>query len=197
MKEFFAQAGAQFVALITFFAFPAIQYIVLRRYTRREGEPQLWFLPAYGFRLVIRNMSGARAFSELKTRATLRTIIPSRDGASVHTFMDDILVDREDFFLFPGNDQTVVSFRLERSSGDDLHFVVTDKLGAERKRVSIDSFQKLVCDYTANIENMLNFDIKMSKRAELTSKTLRDIFEQVQASPVEQSFPLSRVRDVH
>jgi len=44
---------------------------------------------------------------------------------------------------------------------------------------------------------MLNFDIKVSKRAELTSKSLARILSVIDAHHVEQQFPLDRIRDVH
>ena len=46
----------QFLALFTFFAFPAIQYIILKRFSKEHGKPELWYLPTFGFRLVIRNI---------------------------------------------------------------------------------------------------------------------------------------------
>lgn len=185
------------MALITFFAFPTIRYFLLRRFSRKEGAPQLWFIPAYGFRLVIRNLPGKRSFSELKTRAMLRTIVPSGNDVTVNTFMDRMLISVDDFFLFPGTDQTLVSFRLERASADLIDFIFTDKLGTEQKRFSLNTFDKLICDYTANLENIFNFDIKMGKRAEITSTSLAKILSQIDAHSVERMFPLDRIRDVH
>src|SRR5256885_2079274 len=102
MHEFLKETLGQLVALATFFAFPAVQYILLRRFSRNEGNPQLWFLPAYGFRLVIRNLPGKRTLSELKLRAKIRSVVPRSLGASAATLVEDVLIDREDFFLFPG-----------------------------------------------------------------------------------------------
>jgi hypothetical protein len=195
--EFFKEFGGQFLALVAFFAFPAIQYVLLRRFSRQEGAPQLWFIPAYGFRLVIRNLPGKRTLSELKTRAILRTIVPVSNLASVSTFVDEILISKDDFFLFPGTDQVLVSFRLEHSSPDSIDFIVTDKIGVETKRVALGSFDKLICDYSANLENIFNFDLKMGKRAELTSKSLAGILSETDANPVEREFPLDNIRDVH
>ncbi len=197
MKEFLSYFGGQLMALITFFAFPTIRYFLLRRFSRKEGAPQLWFIPAYGFRLVIRNLPGKRSFSELKTRAMLRTIVPSGNDVTVNTFMDRMLISVDDFFLFPGTDQTLVSFRLERASADLIDFIFTDKLGTEQKRFSLNTFDKLICDYTANLENIFNFDIKMGKRAEITSTSLAKILSQIDAHSVERMFPLDRIRDVH
>ncbi len=197
MKEFLSYFGGQLMALITFFAFPTIRYFLLRRFSRKEGAPELWFIPAYGFRLVVRNLPRKRTFSDLKTRAILRTVVPPGARASISTFMDEVLVSKDDFFLFPGTDETVISFRLERTSHNSVEFIFTDKLGNEKKRLPLNSFEKLICDYTANLENIFNFDIKMGKRAEITSKSLAEILSQIEAHPVERQLPLDRVRDVH
>jgi hypothetical protein len=197
MIEFLKEFGGQLLALLTFFAFPAIQYALLRRFSRYQGAPQLWFVPAYGFRLVVRNLPGKRTFSDLKTRAILRTVVPAGARASVSTFMDEVLVSKDDFFLFPGTDQTLISFRLERTSRNSVEFIFTDKLGNEKKRFPLNSVEKLICDYTANLENIFNFDIKMGKRAEITSKSLAEFLSQIEAHPIERQLPLDRIRDVH
>ena len=59
----------QLLALVTFFAFPATQYLLLKRYSRREGRPDLWYLPAYGFRLVVRKIPGKKTLSNIRYRA--------------------------------------------------------------------------------------------------------------------------------
>jgi|GEM_PF-3326158 len=197
MKGFFNYFGGQLAALIAFFAFPAIQYFLLRRFSRQEGAPQLWFVPAYGFRLIIRNLPGKRTFSDLKTRVMLRTVVQPGNGITVKTFVDQMLISADDFFLFPGTDQTLVSFRLERSAVDSIDFIFTDKLGTEKRRFPLNAFDRLICDYSANLENMLNFDIKVGKRAELMSKSLARILSEIDAHHVERQFPLDRIRDVH
>jgi hypothetical protein len=100
----------QLLALLTFFAFPALQYILLKRFSAKEGRPELWYLPSYGFRLVIRNIPNKRILSEIKYRVFLRQTILSNSGAA--TLQDQILIDREDFFLLPGYDQILISFKL-------------------------------------------------------------------------------------
>ena len=62
--EFFL---GQVAALVTFFAFPALQYGLLKMFARRQGRPQLWFLPRFGFRLVVHNISGRRTLSDLRS----------------------------------------------------------------------------------------------------------------------------------
>lgn len=106
MSEFISQL----VALVAFFAFPALQYLLLRRFTRNEGDPELWYLPAYGFRLVIRNIPGKKTLSELKLRAKLRTIVRSSSGSSAATLVEEILLDREDFFRFPAPTKSSLAF---------------------------------------------------------------------------------------
>jgi hypothetical protein len=88
-------------------------------------------------------MSGKRTFSEIKTRATLRTVVPASHGSSVSSLVDEILVHRDDFFLFPGTDQTIVRFRLERTPSGSCDFIFIDQAGAEKKRVPLKNFDNL------------------------------------------------------
>ena len=96
----------QLLALVTFFAFPAVRYVLLRRLARNAGQAELWYLPAYGFRLVMRNLPRKHTLSKIEYRAFLRTVIPASAGASVATFQDETLWERKEFFVFPGTDQT-------------------------------------------------------------------------------------------
>jgi hypothetical protein len=190
-------ALGQFLALIAFFAFPAIQYWILKRSSRSEGQPGLWYMPAYqSFRLVIRNLPGHHALSDIRQRALLRTDVSSRPGASVKTLLDDVLSEREDFFVFPGTDQILINFRIEGDSPGDLFFVVTDKLGAEKKRVSLNDFDRLICDYVATLNNVLNFNVRLQKRAELGKTSMVQFWTQIRTGTHEREFSLDRVRDV-
>ncbi len=195
-----SKAGTEFLAqlsaLVAFFAFPAIQYLMLKRFARNEGTPELWYLPSYGFRLVIRNLPGKRTLSDIRQRAVLRTIIAANKGSSAATLHDDILSDRRDFFLFPGTDQILLSFQIQGDSEGSLSFVVTDKLGHELNRVPIVSFGKLICDYNATVNNPLNFRIKLAKRVEIEAASLKSFWRQIQKENVEQEFALDRVREV-
>jgi hypothetical protein len=193
MDKILDTAIGQFLGLVTFFAFPAFQYLSLKLFAKNEGHPQLWYLPKFGFRLVIRNLPGKRTLSDIKHRALLRKVITSSSGASVATYQDELLLERDDFFLFPGNDQVLVSFNLD-GKDDALYFVLTDKLGKEKKRILLDDFDRLICDYVATVENTLNFDIKLAKRAEMESTTLRSIWKKLKAQ--ECSFPIDRIRNV-
>jgi hypothetical protein len=186
---------SQMLALVAFFAFPAAQYLLLKRYSRREGRPELWYLPAYGFRLVVRNIPGKKTLSDIKYRALVRQVVPGGPGASPATWNDQILVEREDFFLFPGSDQVLLSFRLERVC-DGLALIHTTKLGDELSRVVVAEKSLLIADYSANMENLFNFDVRLAKRIEITAADLRRIADAVLQQNKEQVFKPSRVRDV-
>jgi len=182
----------QTVALLTFFGFPALQYVLLRRFARREGRPELWFLPRWGFRLVIHNITGKKKLSDIRYKAILRRRIPAGVGSSVATFEDQTVLEREDFFLFPGTDQVLLSFKVEHGF-DGFVLVQTDKLGNEIKRFSITGEHQLIVDYTANIENFFNFDIRLARRTQLCGDSLHSL-----AIPgdKEREFPLDEIREI-
>ena len=141
--EFFL---GQIVALATFFAFPAIQYGLLKTFARNQGTPQLWFLPRFGFRLVARNISGRRVLSDLRYKVVLRHKVEASTGASVATLDDQVLLDRQDTFCFPGTDQVLVSFRVERSGIDEYVLVHTTQLGVELARFEVGPKDSLIAD---------------------------------------------------
>jgi hypothetical protein len=186
----------QILALMTFFAFPVLKYFALKRFSANEGAPELWYLPRYGFRLVIRNLPGKYVLSDLKQKAFLRSVIRSGQGASVATLQDEVVVERTDFFLFPGIDQILICFQLQGDTADNLSFVVTDKLGHEKSRLPLEDFQKLVCDYSATLNNPFNFNVKLAKRTELDKESLIQFWQNLREENVERSFSLSKIRDV-
>lgn len=194
--EIFKELISQLLALVAFFAFPAIQYLLLKRFARNEGQPELWYLPKYGFRLVIRNIPGKRALSDLKYCARLRKIIPASQGSSVATYEEDVLTREDDFFLFPGSDQLILSFRIGGKSETNLEFLLTDKLGREMRRVPFANIDVLIADYTATLENLFNFNIKLAKRAAIKVASLRNIWLEVEKNNVEQEFAIDVVRIV-
>jgi len=155
--EILKELISQLLALGAFFAFPAIQYLLLKRFARSEGQPELWYLPKYGFRLVIRNIPGKRALSDLKYCARLRKFIPAAEGSSVATYEENVLTRQDDFFLFPGSDELILSFRIEGESEDNLHFLLTDKLGREIRRVPFANISVLIADYTATLDEPVQF----------------------------------------
>jgi len=197
VNAFWEGLVGQLIALITFFVFPAIRYFLLKRLAKHEGRPQLWYLPAYGFRLVIRNLPREKTLSEIKTHVFLRKIISPASGVSIATFIDTELVQNKVMFLFPGNDHILVAFRLEDGEKDEgLYLVRTDKLSRELSRSPIRDFDKIISDFTANLKNWFNFDIKISKRIELKSDSLRTIWNQVKQNNTEQYFEVDNIIDV-
>lgn len=186
----------QLGALIAFFAFPVIQYAVLRHIARDEGKPELWYLPKYGFRLVIRNLPRRRALSNIQCRALVRTLVPPDIGCSAGTFVDAPLHEEENFFLFPGNDQVLVCFRLEVMAGDRVCLIYTDKLGEEKARFVVGENSRLVADFTGTLQNLFNFNVQLARRIEIFGERLLEIAHQVLRDNKEQSFAVSRVREV-
>lgn len=186
----------QLGALVAFFAFPALQYILLRRLARGEGQAELWYLPRYGFRLVIRNLPRRHTLSKIRYRALMRVVIPVGDGASVATFQDENLVEREDFFLFPGVDQVVVCFKLDLDQKDQMTFLHTDKLGNVIRRFDVHDNTVIVADFAANVENLFNFDVAIARRVEITGDRLKEIARETQMAAEEREFAVSRVRTV-
>jgi hypothetical protein len=189
MVEFFI---SQIAALICFFAFPVVQYLILKRSSKRDGNPELWYLPDYGFRLVIRNIPRKRIFSGIKYRALLRRKhLPSR-GATVRTLEDRQILNKEDFFLFPGTDQVLISFRLEI---DDKYvlFIHTDKISNEIERFQLGKKDSLIVDYSATIKNWFNFDIKIAKRVEILFTHLISMCKEISEKNFEQEFQVSKI----
>lgn len=192
MKVFIGQV----LALITFFGFPMIQYIILKLSARREGIPELWYLPAYGFRLVIRNLPRKKQLFDIKYRCILRRVVPKNEGSSVSTYDDYELLSNEDFFLFAGTDQVLLSFQIRRDGQMNQIFVLTDKLGNEIDTKGMSDFDSLIADYTATVDNFFHFDIRISKRVEISRETLVSILEQIERKNTEQRFQVTRVRNV-
>jgi hypothetical protein len=187
----------QLGALAAFFAFPALQYVFLKRLARSEGQPELWHLPRYGFRLVIRNLPRRRTLSNIRYRSLIRTVVPAGHGASVATFQDDNLIEREDFFLFPGVDQVLVCFKLDLDPENRVEFLHTDKLGNLIKKFEVNEKTILVADFTANVENLFNFDIAIARRVEITGSRMKEIVTELKAAPTEErEFKVNRVREV-
>lgn len=194
--EIFKEFTVQIIALLTFFLFPIIQYCLLKYFSRRKAVPELWYLPKYGFRLVIRNSSGRHILTNVRILTRIRSIVPISPGASTKTFVDQTLVDQEDLFTFPRTDQVMVCFKLERTA-DSSRFVFTDKLGHPNQTFDFTQFDLLICDYAANVKNLFNFNITVTKRAELNTSDMSAILKIVENAPDnERQFRLTRVRDV-
>lgn len=185
----------QLLALVTFFAFPALQYILLKRFAKNEGRPELWYLPSYGYRLVIRNIPNKKTLSDIKSRTFLRQSFSSNSGSSVATLQDKLLIDKEDFFLLPGYDQVLISFKLSGQS-NNRKFIQTDKLGNTISEFDLNEIDELISDYVANIENLLNFDIRISKRVIIDKKDLEEYCNRIKESPIEQKLNIKKVIDI-
>ena len=71
------EAVGQLLALLAFIAFPATQYLGLKWLIRKEGQPELWYLPDYGFRLVVRNLPRKKCLRILAMNLpkTLRSVL--------------------------------------------------------------------------------------------------------------------------
>jgi len=66
----------------------------------------------------------------------------------------------------------MLSFQLHETE-EDIAFVVTDKLGNKiQDGIPIKNFEKLICDYSATIDNFFNFDVKVEKRIVIESSSL-------------------------
>ena len=149
---------AQLIAFITFLAYPALQYISLKVFSRKEGIPELWYLPAHGFRLVARNIPGNRVLSEAKLAARYRKIIPASSGSSVASSVDEpVYPPRDEFFVFPGSDLTLISFLLGVDEKGELIISITGNGGQIVSTKQVNDFDCIYCDYIATIENPLNF----------------------------------------
>ena len=186
----------QLLALLAFFFFPIIQYLWLKYRSKNEGRIKLWYLPAYGFRLVIRNLPRRHTLSDIKYRVLMRKVVSPSTGATVATLIDTPVHEKEDFFLFPGNDQILLSFQIKGEAQDKLIFTITDKLGNEQETIPLAEFERIICDYSATLNNLFNFNMRLAKRGEISSATLKTLWQKVRSTPHEDEFAIDRVRNV-
>ncbi len=186
----------QLIALITFFAFPIVQYLLLKFNTKNEGTPELWYLPDYGFRLVLRNLPRKKTLSNIKYRAIIRHFILPSPGASISTYEDKFLFQTEDMFLFPGTDQILLVFNIELSNNGELNLVWTDKLENKNEVYELEDTSQLIIDYEASIENLFNFDVKIAKRVILKEESLHEFWQLLQEEKVEQKLKIDEVLPV-
>ena len=198
--EILNQAIGQLIALFAFFAFPATQYVLLKAFSRREGNPELWYLPDHGFRLVIRNLPRKRILTDIKYRVSVRQVSPASKGSSVASITEKRLVTREDMVLFPGIDQILLEFNLlQAADGLKKGRVILVKSNGNPNEgepgVEIGVSDRLTCDYSATIQNFFNFDVQVGKRIEIIGFDLFGILVETVAANVEQSFPLKSVRN--
>ena len=188
----------QLGALAAFFGFPAVQYMLLRRLARREGRPELWYLPRFGFRLVMRNLPRKRTFTDIRYRALIRSVVRllRRGPAWRHFGMKSSLSVRISScsrFRSSADRLQVRTSRCRRSCTVGVH---TDKLGASIHAYDVQDEANLIADFVANLENWFGFDISVARRVEITGARLRELVNAIHMSNVEQQFEVSRVRDV-
>ena len=119
-------------------------------------------MPAYGFRLVMRNIPRNRILTDIRYRVVVRRTVGPSAGASVATLQDEELLQREDFYLFPGTDQLLLCFRLEERN-ESLQLIQTDRLGKRQREVILLDGDRVVCDYAAKLQNRFNFDVEIQK----------------------------------
>jgi len=105
------------------------------------------------------------------------------------------VLTKEDFFLFPNNDQVLISFQLKMEN-DSLKFVHTDKIANEISSYEVKDKELIISDYIANIENWFNFDIVVGKRIEISFNQLVENFNNVQMNNKEQQCKISRILNV-
>lgn len=198
--EILNQAIGQLIALFAFFAFPATQYVLLKTLSRKEGNPELWYLPDHGFRLVIRNLPRRRILTDIKHRVSVRQVRPSSEGSSVASITEKRLFAREYMALFPGVDQILFEFNTYQHASGIREGRVTLIPGsgyadARQSAVEVDVSDRLVCDYSATIQNFFNFDVQVGKRVEITGFDLFDMLVKALDVNLERSFPLKCVRN--
>lgn len=199
------QVASQWIALVAFFAFPAIQYLLLRVASRRKGQPELWYLPAYGFRLVIRNLPHRKILTDINYRTFARSYLRASDGSSVVTLMDEPISSGHEMVLFPQTDQILLSFQLcvndeENSDPGEsvIMILVTDKTGSEEvAAIELKANDLFICDYSAIIQNPLNFNVQIGKRVEIYGMKLYGILAEIQGNNIESRFSVSRIRNIY
>jgi hypothetical protein len=195
--EILNQAIGELVALFAFFAFPASQYLLLKTLSRKEGQPELWYLPDYGFRLVIRNLPRKRVLTDIRYRAFIRQTTGPSGGASVASIMAEPLIERDDMVLFPGTDQILLGFNIYQDADGirDGYVVLVRGSEPDVSAIKVGASDCLVCDYSATIQNFFNFDVQVGKRIEVDGISLFSMLVQAQVAKIEQQFPLERIRN--
>ena len=191
MEQFLGQV----LALITFFLFPVIQFLLLKFYTRKEGLPELWFLPKYGFRLVVRNIPSSKNLYDLKYRVFIQKVFPADSGSSVgaRQFID--IDDKEIPLLLSRSDQVMLCFNFSGNIDGDLKVASTDYLGNVIEEYDLEKDMSIVAEYSAVIDNRFNFDVKVMQRVEICFEDLVYYYNQVnEGLSSELKLPLNNVK---
>jgi hypothetical protein len=187
--------SGQLIALVAFFIFPIVQYILLRSISRKEGIPELWYLPIYGFRLVIRNQRKRRILKEIRYSVSIMESVVSPDGFVTKTTRTALSFEGERLFLFPKADLILMSFQLQ-SDHKGTRFIYTDDFGVQNKSINIDEFNLIRCDYLATIHNFFNFHIQIGKRVVINSSELLKLANATQGSCKEMHLKLDNVNSI-
>jgi hypothetical protein len=191
------ELGSQLIALLTFFLFPIIQYVILRRSAKRKGAPELWYMRRFNcFRLVMRNETKKRVLTDINVKTRTRKIYWESPPLTT-SWRDRILDEHQELFTFPGSDHVMICFNIRQTPSPSGQLVITDKFGGEMQLIPLESFDEFLCDYIATVKNPFNFDVKLARRVKLTSKRLIGILEEIEASSeAEQQVKLDDVVDV-
>jgi len=180
------------IGLITFFLFPIIEYIGKKICSKNDGKPELWYLPDYCFRLVIRNIPRKVKLYELKYESIIIKKIPPTCGSSVTTFKEETLNKSETLFLLPRTDKIILSFKLELKDGK-AYFQHTNKLGKIVKEFELEGIDRIESDYIARIDNKFHFNTFVGRRVLISKKELYRFLNEIIVNPLEQPFKLQNV----
>jgi hypothetical protein len=70
-------------------------------------------------------------------------------------------------------------------------------MGADEAAINFGREDRMICDYSAVIQNPFNFNVTTGKRIEIYGENLFDIFNETLTGDVEGRFALSRVRNIY
>ncbi|CDT07716.1 hypothetical protein [Vibrio coralliirubri] len=164
---------SQILALLTFFLFPVLQFFLLKKASQDIALPQLWYLPQYGYRLVIRNAHSNKNLYDVKYKAYLKIRVKPEVNydhgvvppvPSVCATIYDELESSEMTLLLAREDKAMLCFKLLGESKSNLEFCKTDYFGNVEKKIKIEPNVEIHVEYTAIIDNPFNFDTRILKR---------------------------------
>lgn len=193
----------QFLALVCFFLFPIIQFFLLKKLSKKEGLPELWYLPDYSYRLVIRNMDGKTnlfdikykvyALTEFKKDVNLDHGVVAAQGSTGASIYRDL--EQNDMpILMDGRDKAMICFKITGSMKTGLSFCKCDYLGNILDTIPLDPNTSIIAEYTAMIDNKFNFNVRVLKRVQLTFDDLVNYFLEIDEKPEEKQLQLNHVQ---
>lgn len=181
------------LGLFTFFAFPIFEYVWKKIIVIRYGNPKIWFLPDYCFRLIIRNIPWKVQFYDIRYKTVLRKVILPTSGSSVETYLHETVSQSEELFLPHNTDQVLLSFRIEEENSKHF-FIHTDKIGKEINRFDMESFDCLITDYSAHLDGSFHFDIFIGRRVIVQKNELIEFYRKSRNGIEELSFEINEVQ---